>query len=80
MESYVHKGIFWAKSNIYDGAFSLHLSHINQLYSLKLPLDSIFFTTHPFAGRKSLLLTIEQFFFHNSKLFNGMASSIKKVF
>ena len=38
---------------------------------IKLPLGSIFYTTHPFVeklttenfGRKSLLLTIEQFLF-----------------
>ena len=30
-------------------------------------------------GRKRLLLTIEQFFFQNSKLRNGVAPSIKEV-
>ena len=43
----------------------------NVLNSIKLPLGSIFYTTHPFMkklttdnfGKKSLLLTIKLFFF-----------------
>ena len=58
----------------------------NLLNSIELPLGSIFYATHPFVkkpttenfGRKSPLLTMEQYFFRNSKLRNGMASSQKK--
>ena len=72
--------------------FSLRLNHILKMYilnSIKLPLGSIFFQITPFREkayncenfeRKGLLLTIEQFFFQNLKLCNGMASSIEKVF
>ena len=54
--------------------FSLQLSHILKKYilnSIKLPIGSIFYTTHPFvkkpttlktSGEKELLLTIELFF------------------
>ena len=50
--------------------FSFWLSHILKTYFSKLPLGSIFYTTHPFGkkpttenfGRKNLLLTIEHFF------------------
>ena len=57
---------------------------------MELPLSSIFYTTHPFvkklttlktSGEKVFcyfLLTMELFFFRNSKLRNGMASLIKR--
>ena len=72
MESYAHKGIFRTKSNIYNGAFftSVRPYFKNVLNSIKLPLGSIFYS--PFREkayncknfrRKSLLLTVEQFFF-----------------
>ena len=73
MKSFVHKGIFKTKLNIYNGAFfSLVKPYFKSiLNSIELPLGSIFWTTHPFAKnlttenfrRKSLLLTIEQFLF-----------------
>ena len=51
MESYVHKGIFRTKSNIYDRAFftSVKPYFKNVLNSIELPLSSIFCTTHPFV-------------------------------
>ena len=72
MESYVLRGIFRIKLEIYDGAFftSVKPYFKNVLNSIKLPLGSIFYS--PFRekayncknfGRKSLLLTVEQFFF-----------------
>ena len=68
--------------------FSLRLNHILKTYSVRSNclLGSIFYTTREKTyncenfGRKSLLLTIEQFFLRNSKLRNGVASSIKKDF
>ena len=70
MESYVHKGIFRTKSNIYDGAFftSVKPYFKNVLNSIELPLGCIFYTTHSFiktlrTSGESLLLTIDQFFF-----------------
>ena len=67
--------------------FSLRLNHILKMYSIRLNcfLGSIFtqlvkkLTTENF-GRKSLLLTIENIFFRNSKLCNGFASPVKKDF
>ena len=81
--------MFRNKLNIYDGALftSVKPYFKNVLNSIELPLGSIFFPqltlgekTHnsEHFGRKSLL-TIEHFF-RNSKLRNGMASSIKMVF
>ena len=63
--------------------FSLQLSHILKMHlydSIELPLSSIFYTTHPFVKKtyNSENLTMEHFFFRNSELCNGMASSIKK--
>ena len=53
--------------------------------SIELPLGSIFQTTQPFVKKPTTVktsrendLTKEQFFFRNSKLRNGMASSKKK--
>ena len=73
MKSFVHKGIFKTKMNIYNGAFfSLIKPYFkNILNSIELPLGSIFCPTHPFVKnlttenfrRKSILLTIEQFLF-----------------
>ena len=69
--------------------FSLRLSHVlKTVNSIELPLGSVFSATHPFVKklnsenfwRKSLLLTMERFFFRNSKLHNGMVSSVNKVF
>ena len=66
--------------------FFLRLSHIftNVFNSIKLPLGSICYKTHPFVktcnrenyGRKSLANN-GTIFFRNSKLHNGMASSQK---
>ena len=72
--SYVHRGIFRAKSNIYDGAFFTLVKPYfkNVLNSMESPLGSIFLHNSPFCektcncenfGKKSLLLTMEQFFF-----------------
>ena len=66
MESYVHKGIFRTKSNIYDGAFftSVKPYFKNVLNSIELPLGSIFCTTHPFVKKlttvKKVLIEISQ--------------------
>ena len=52
--------------------FSLQLSHILKAYLIELPLSTIFYATRPFVKktynsenfrRKSLLLTMEHFFF-----------------
>ena len=66
------RGIFRTKSNIYDRAFFTLVKPYfkNVLNSIKLPLGSMVYTTHTFMKkltvenfeRKSLLLTIEQFF------------------
>ena len=50
MESYVLRGIFRIKLEIYDGAFvtSVKPYFKNVLNSIKLPLGSIFYTTHNF--------------------------------
>ena len=86
MESHAHRGIFRTKLNIYDGAFftSVKPYFKNVCNSIKF----IFYTTRPFVKisynsenfwRKSLLLTIDlSFFFRNSKLRSGMASSINR--
>ena len=74
--------------NIFNQAFftSVKLYFKNVLNSIELPLGSIFYTAHFHEktyncenfGRNFFLLTIEQYsFFRNSKLSNGMASSIK---
>ena len=79
------------KSNIYDGAFFTLVKPYfkNVLNSIDLPLGSIFRTTQSFVkkfatvktlGEKVFFSTIEHFFFQNSKLCNGMTSSIKKIF
>ena len=89
MQSHAHRGIFRTKLNIYDGAFftSVKPYFKNVLNLIKLPLSSIFHTTHTFVekicnsenfGRKSLLLTIEHIFFQNQKLCNGIASSTNR--
>ena len=72
MKSYIHKGLFRTKPNIYDGAFfsSVQPYFENVFNSIELPLGSSFCTTHPFVKkfttenfrRKSPLLTVEQFF------------------
>ena len=91
MESYAHKGIFRTKSKIYDGGFftSVKPYFKNVLNSIKLPLGSTFCTTHPFVKKPITVKLWEKtsfvdnrtiFIFQNSKLCNGMASSIKKVF
>ena len=53
MGSYVHKGVFRTKSNIYNGAFFTLVKPYfkNVLNSIKLPLGSIFCTTHPFVKK-----------------------------
>ena len=53
----------------------------NVLNLIELPLGSIFYKTNSFVKKlttenfesKKLLLTMEQYFFRNSKLRNGMA-------
>ena len=57
MESYVHKGIFRTKSNIYDGAFftSVKPYFKNVLNSIELPLSSFFYITHPFLKKLTTL-------------------------
>ena len=66
------RGIFRTKSNIYDRAFFTLVKPYfkNVLNSIKLPLGSIFYTTHLFFEKlstlktsgESLLLTMELFF------------------
>ena len=53
MESYVHKGIFRTKSNIYDRAFfsSIKPYFKNVLNSMGLPLGFIFCRTYPFVKK-----------------------------
>ena len=58
--------------------FLLWLSHILKTYLIKLPLGSIFYTTHPFVKKLTTMKSLVHngtIFFRNSKLFNGMASS-----
>ena len=89
LKNFIHRGIFRTKSNIYSGLFfTLVKPYFNNILNLiKLPLGSIFYLTHLFMektynsknfGRKSL--NDGTLFFQNSKLCNGMASSIKTVF
>ena len=72
MESYVHKGIFRTKSNIYDGAFftSVKPYFKNVLNSIELPLGSIFYAPNPFVKKLSTLKTSRETekksFFQNS--------------
>ena len=56
MLSYVYRGIFRTKSNIYDGAFftSVKPYFKNVLNLIDLPLGSIFCSTHPFV--KNLII------------------------
>ena len=59
----------------------------NVLDSIELLLGSIFYTAHPFVKKlttlktsgEKVLLTMQHFFSRNSKLRNGMASSIKPL-
>ena len=89
LKNFIHKGIFRTKSNIYSGAFFTLVKpdFKNVLNLIELPLGSIFYTTDPFVKKFRTLkisgekvLTMKHFFFWNSKLCNGMASSIKTVF
>ena len=59
MESYVHRGIFETKLNIYNGAFftSVKLYFENVLTSIKLPLGSSFCKTLPFAKKLTTVKT-----------------------
>ena len=59
MLSYVHRGICRTKSDIYDGAFSTSVKPYfkNTLNSIKLPLCSIFYTTHPIVKKPTTLKT-----------------------
>ena len=52
-----HRGIFITKLNIYDGAFFIQVKPYfkNVLNSIELPLDSIFYTTHPFVKKYTTL-------------------------
>ena len=47
------RGIFRTKLKIYDGAFftSVEPYFKNVLYSIEMPLDSIFYITHPFVKK-----------------------------
>ena len=89
LNKFIHRGIVRTKSNIYSGAFftSVKPYFKNVLNSIELPLGSIFYATHPFMKKLTTLktsgkrvLTMELFLFRNSKLHNGMASSIKTGF
>ena len=53
MWSYVHRGIFRTKSNIYNGAFFTLVKPYfkNVLNLLKLPLGPIFYTTYRFVKK-----------------------------
>ena len=55
----IHRGIFRTKSNIYSGAFftSVKPYFKNVLNLIKLPLGSIFYTTHPFVKKPTTLKT-----------------------
>ena len=59
MESYVHRGIFGTKSNIYSGAFFTWGKPYfeNVLSSIELPLGSSFCTTHPFVKKLTTVKT-----------------------
>ena len=79
MESYVHKGIFRTKSNIYDGAFftSVKPYFKNVLNSIELPLGSIFYAPNPFVKKLSTLKTSREtekksFFFKIRLQWNGV--------
>ena len=54
------RGIFRNKSDIYDGAFftSVKPYFKNVLNSIKLPLGSIFQTTHPFVKKPTTMKTL----------------------
>ena len=54
------QSIFRTKSDIYDGAFftSVKPYFKNVLNSIKLPLGSIFYTTHPFVKKPITLKTL----------------------
>ena len=67
---YAHRGMFRIKLDIYDGAFSLWLSHISKTYLIAFRFH--FSHNSPFREktchsenfrRKSLLLTKEHFYF-----------------
>ena len=66
MLSYAHRGIFRTKSDIYDGAFftSVKLYFKNVLNSIKFPLGSIFYTTHPFVKKPTTLKTLGEKVFY----------------
>ena len=59
MESYVHRGIFRTKSNIYNAAFftSVKPYFENVLNSMELHLGCSFCTTHPFVKKLTTVKT-----------------------
>ena len=69
MESYVHRGIFRIKLEIYDGAFvtSVKPYFKNVLNSIKLPLGSIFCITHPIVKKLTTVKTLGQKSFVNNR-------------
>ena len=68
MGSYVHKGVFRTKSNIYNRAFFTLVKPYfkNVLNSIKLPLGSIFCTTHPFVKKLATVKWREKKSFANN--------------
>ena len=60
MESYIRRGIFKTKLNIYSGAFfSLVKPYFkNVLNLIELPLGSSFSTTHPFVKKLTTVKTL----------------------
>ena len=57
--SYVHGGIFRTKSNIHDETFftSVKPYFKNVLKSIELPLGSIFYKTHSFVKKRTIVKT-----------------------
>ena len=70
MESYVHKGIFRTKSNIYDRAFftSVKPCFKNVLNWIELPLGSIFYTVHHFVEKLTTVKLWEKKYFVNNRI------------
>ena len=65
MQSYVHRGTFRTKSKIHDGAFfnSIKSYFKNILNLTELPLGSVFYTTHSFAKKLTIVKTLGEKFF-----------------
>ena len=76
------ENIFRTKSNIYDGAFSTLVKPYfkNILNSIKLPLGSIFYTTHIFVKKFTTLKTSgEKVFVNNGTFFKAISKDVRKT-